>query len=327
MRTRGLALPAFITNTIQEDLPLHKCHPSLHFEAEPFMLPGTAFQMVMGPHRQKITCGVFLSPSEWYVDGHSRPLMVRTNRGLKLDFGLQQHPGSHIPSTQAQAIFMTMFVTRIEDEKTFSDMVRKMDSRIIIEIERRCLPRLIQTSTSQLPSQFVDVPSKYECSTCHRRFSSFRGRKRHSCRIEVGRVDPCVGRVDPCVCRVDPCVGRVEPCVGRVDPSVGRVDPCVGRVDPCVGRVDPCVGRVGDIPDPEPIPVTGGSRQYKCPSCLCGFSSFRGRQRHVCCDPEADKDFVCGICYKLYTSEARLTNHRKRCHSPSPTPSVESTTI
>ena len=285
MRTRGLALPAFITNTIQEDLPLHKCHPSLHFEAEPFMLPGTAFQMVMGPHRQKITCGVFLSPSEWYVDGHSRPLMVRTNRGLKLDFGLQQHPGSHIPSTQAQAIFMTMFVTRIEDEKTFSDMVRKMDSRIIIEIERRCLPRLIQTSTSQLPSQFVDVPSKYECSTCHRRFSSFRGRKRHSCRIEVGRVDPCVGRVDP------------------------------------------CVGRVGDIPDPEPIPVTGGSRQYKCPSCLCGFSSFRGRQRHVCCDPEADKDFVCGICYKLYTSEARLTNHRKRCHSPSPTPSVESTTI
>ena len=190
MRTRGLALPAFITNTIQEDLPLHKCHPSLHFEAEPFMLPGTAFQMVMGPHRQKITCGVFLSPSEWYVDGHSRPLMVRTNRGLKLDFGLQQHPGSHIPSTQAQAIFMTMFVTRIEDEKTFSDMVRKMDSRIIIEIERRCLPRLIQTSTSQLPSQFVDVPSKYECSTCHRRFSSFRGRKRHSYRIEVAEWTP-----------------------------------------------------------------------------------------------------------------------------------------
>ena len=170
---------ACVFNTIPSSItiPLHACHPHLSEEQSTVIILGTAFQLVMGIPSQKVVCGVYFSPSEWYIDGLTRPRVISSDE-TSLD--LRKYPGSHIPETRTnQALWATMALTRIEDEKVFNMMVRKMDSRIIQEIHRRASPMV---SVSQVQAQFFDLGSeKYTCDICRRGFTSAKGFDRHAC--------------------------------------------------------------------------------------------------------------------------------------------------
>ena len=171
----GRVMPVCVLNTIPEtvSVPLCECHPVLLASAATIMLPGTAFQLVMGGHRQKIVCGFFLSPSEWYCDGFTRPRNI--SEGI-VQFDFRMYPGSHIAMTRTdKSLWATMFLTRI-DAKVFEIMLKKIDSRIVNEIHRRCNPE-------NLPSPTIhSAPTiKYVCNTCKREFSSSKGLKQHVC--------------------------------------------------------------------------------------------------------------------------------------------------
>ena len=176
-----------ITNSIPEGtiLPMHTCHPVMTPESRAIMAPGTAFQMVMGSMYQKICRGVFVSPTEWYVDGVTRPVVVSLNN---VDLDLRSYPGSHVTQTKTPAVWATMGVMRITEIKAFETMVRKIDTRILHEIQHR-IPVVNLENTSALPDpalQFTDdvctVPRcKYECRTCLRGFTSSKGYERHKC--------------------------------------------------------------------------------------------------------------------------------------------------
>ena len=167
-----------ITNSIPDGtiLSMHTCHPVMSPASLAIMSPGTAFQLVMGSMHQKMCRGVFVSPTEWYVDGVTKPLMVSSN----VDLDLRIYPGSHITQTRTPSVWATMSITRISEAKAFDSMVRKIDARILHEIERR-IP-----VPPTLPSQFHDFVRnsprcKYECRTCLRGFTSSKGYEKHVC--------------------------------------------------------------------------------------------------------------------------------------------------
>ena len=188
MTTNQRHVVPYVTNSIPEGmlLPMHACHPVLTPASQAIMSPGTAFQMVMGSDNQKMCRGVFVSPTEWYVDNVTRPIVVSANN---VDLDLRIYPGSHITITKTPAVWATMSVMRIPDVRAFETMVRKIDTRILHEIQRRIPVPPVETSSSILPTlplQFQDVESKhsgtkYECKTCKRGFASSRGYDKHVC--------------------------------------------------------------------------------------------------------------------------------------------------
>ena len=177
-----------VMNSIPEGtiLPMHTCHPVMTPASLAIMSPGTAFQLVMGSMNQKMCRGVFLSPTEWYVDGVTKPIVVSSN----VDLDLRIYPGSHITQTKTPAVWATMSVTRITEAKAFESMVRKIDTRILYEIQRRIpvpVHPVMNVSISLTPpSQFHDVVEKhsrckYECRSCLRGFTSSKGYNSQVC--------------------------------------------------------------------------------------------------------------------------------------------------
>ena len=171
----GVSPTTCVFNTIPDtvSVPLCDCHPVLLDSAATIILPGTAFQLVMGGHRQKIVCGAFLSPSEWYCDGFTRPRYV--SDGI-VQFDFKNYPGSHIPMTRTDpSLWSTMFLTRV-DAKVFEQMLKKMDPRIVNEIHRRKNPEIVP-----IPTLHSACASKYECTSCKRTFTSSKGLQKHVC--------------------------------------------------------------------------------------------------------------------------------------------------
>lgn len=177
-----------ITNSIPEGtlLPIHTCHPVMTPASQAIMSPGTAFQMVMGSMNQKMCRGVFVSPTEWYVDGVTRPVVVSSSH---VDLDLRTYPGSHIPQTKTPPVWSTMSIMRITEVKAFETMVRKIDARILHYIQGR-IPVSHTENTPTPPTlpqlQFNDVVRnlgryKHECKTCLRLFTSSKGYERHVC--------------------------------------------------------------------------------------------------------------------------------------------------
>ena len=168
-----------VFNNIPEavSIQLSLCHPVLCAGSE-VMVTGTAFQLVMGPKKSKVVRGVYLSPTEWYIEALTRPMVVTDDGVLHLD--LKNYPGSHIPVTKSDpALWATMCLIRIDDPKAFDAMLRKIDTRIIREIHRRMHPEVAETSVvvAQLGAR-----SRF-CSTCNREFPGQRGFDRHACTI------------------------------------------------------------------------------------------------------------------------------------------------
>ena len=193
-RSRGPPIQAVtcVQNAIPDtvSIPLHLCHPILcGGDVTSCMGPGTAFQLLMGPKRQKMVRGVYVSPSEWYIEGLSRPRVEADGGVVYFDF--KKYPGSHIPLTKTDpTLWATMCLTRIEEPKVFDAMIRKIDSRIVREIHRRIHladEAQLDTVVSLCPSQFGQVGGGNTndrwrcCSTCGRRFASVRGYERHAC--------------------------------------------------------------------------------------------------------------------------------------------------
>ena len=182
-RAPTTTVPSFIVNDIPEGvmLPLSDCHPQLSGAAINIMVPGIAFQLLIGTI--KIVRGVFLSPTEWYVEGGTRPIVLQSS-GLSLDF--KHYPGCHIPATQTAVVFASMAICRIQDKKAFDDMSRKIDSRIVDEIARR-------HPVPEAPSsQFHEVVCpQFGCEACHRVFSGSNGKAKHKCEAEQATVYSC----------------------------------------------------------------------------------------------------------------------------------------
>ena len=167
-----------VVNNIPEavSVQLNLCHPVLCAGSE-VMVTGTAFQLVMGPKKSKVVRGVYLSPTEWYIEALTRPMVVTDDGVLHLD--LKKYPGSHIPVTKSDpALWATMCLIRIDDPKVFDAMVRKIDTRIIREIYRRMHPEVLETSVVVAPP--LGARSRF-CTTCSREFPGQRGFERHAC--------------------------------------------------------------------------------------------------------------------------------------------------
>ena len=193
MTTPPRPFPLFVKNSIPKDsfIPLSACHPVIAAETSQVMLPGTAFHLLMGVQKQAMVWGVYVSPTQWYVDGFSRPRVISADV-IHLDF--KPYPGSHIPQTKSPALWATMCITRIEEDKKFNKMVKNIDPRILEEIQRHCIP---EPPPPPAP-QFFDRARpkhecKYECRVCQRGFPSATGFDRHVCRSEgeMFRCDFC----------------------------------------------------------------------------------------------------------------------------------------
>ena len=205
--SRILPLPVFIKNAIPEgtSLPFASCHPVLTSPSESIMVPGTAFQLLMGPHKQKIVCGVYLSPTEWYVDGVSH---LTASSDSDVHFDLKKFPGSHIPSCLRQQIQATMFIERIKDE-SFIIMVKSMKPRMVSEIGRRCLPVMdspfievyVSDPNATVPMQSsdtlpinerkhghsIEMKAEFQCDVCPRVYTSQTRLNKHVIHAHGGR--------------------------------------------------------------------------------------------------------------------------------------------
>ena len=183
MTTQQRPFPSFIKNSIPKDtfIPMSACHPVLTAESSPVMLPGTAFHLLMGVQKQPMVWGVYLSPTQWYVDGISR---LRVISGDVTHFDFKAYPGSHIPQTKSPELWATMCISRIEDNKKLNKMVKNIDPRILEEIQRHCIPEPPPPPASQFFDVRPKIKCKYECRTCQRGFASSDGFKRHVCRRE-----------------------------------------------------------------------------------------------------------------------------------------------
>ena len=174
------SLPDCVHNTLPLSMliPLDACHPTLCETFSSTLIPGTAFQMLMGSPLIKVVCGVYLSPTEWYIDGLTR-VSVISNDCIDLD--LKRYPGSSIPATAKTegggALWATMVISRIEHEKVFALMARKIDSRIIQDI--RC--RLSPLPAPMIPQFYDRGTAKYSCNICRKAFTSTRAYERHAC--------------------------------------------------------------------------------------------------------------------------------------------------
>ena len=183
MTTQQRPFPAFIKNPIPKDtfIPMSACHPVLTAESSPYLLPGTAFHLLMGVQKQPMVWGVYLSPTQWYVDGISRPRVVSVD---DTHFDFKAYPGSHIPQTKSPELWATMCISCIEDNKKFNKMVKNIDPRILEEIHRHCIPEPPPPPASQFFDVGTKIKCKYECRVCQRGFASSDGFKRHVCRKE-----------------------------------------------------------------------------------------------------------------------------------------------
>ena len=282
--------PSFIVNSLPDGLLLHlsHCHPQLSGAAVGIMVPGTAFEVRIVELR--VARGVFLSPTEWYVDQQSRPMMLSLGNArseLHLDF--KKYPGSHIPDTRTPALFATMVITRIYDDKAFLSMVMKMDPRILQEIQRRCPSQTLETAPSPILQQFLEVICPpFGCDDCHRKFSCAKGLAKHKCEADVPIVPP------PCqVCQKQYSTQR------WLNAHMAQFH-----------RPPSSVQAPSQFSQFEVV-----SSPFGCDACHRSFSSAKGLAKHKCeAGDETKVPPPCTICRKQYNSHYWLNRHIEQFH-------------
>ena len=286
--------PSVIMNSVPEGLllPLAHCHPQLLGAAIGIMTPGTAFQLLIGD--LKVVRGVFISATEWYVEGQSRPYVQSLgNSQSELTLNFKNYPGSHIPDTRSPGLFATMMISRIQDDKAFHSMVCKMDSRILHEIQRRC-PSLEPEPAPFPVSQFHEVVCPpFGCDACHRSFSGSIGLAKHKCEAtELTTVPP------PCtIC------GKRYSSQRWLEKHMVQFHATKDDDNSPFNALTPLLlSQFHEVVCPP----------FGCEACHRGFSCTKGLAKHKC---EADEVLSpCTICGKQISTPHRLEKHIAKKH-------------